>query len=368
MNRIAAIERNSSRQHGAVLLSRRARAVVATVLAAVRATVLATVLANVLAAVLATAASAVLVESALAQSWPARTITLVVPFPPGGGPDLFARILTEKLPPRLGQTMLVDNRPGVGGLAGANVVAKSAPDGHMFLIAPNTIAIAPHVLPAGAGGGVDVMRDLVPVILPAATPMMLVVNPSLGAKTVAELVAIAKQRPGLPYASAGNGSPMHIAGELFRKAAGVDLQHIPYKGVAPSVADTLGGQVQVLFVAMGGGIAQHLRSGKLQVLAVTERRRTALLPNVPTLAELGYKGVETDAWYGVLAPSGTPQSVIARMNQEINALLAMADVRERMNSAGIDVRGGTPEAFGAEMREDHARYGRIVREFGIKAD
>ncbi len=305
---------------------------------------------------------------AQAQTWPAKPITLVVPFPPGGGPDLFARILGEKLPARLGQPLVVDNKPGVGGLAGANAVAKSAPDGLTFLIAPNTIAISPHVLTKGAGGGVDVMKDLVPVIMPAATPMMLVVSPTLGVKSVAELVALLRQKPGMPYASAGNGSPMHIAGELFRKAAGVDMQHIPFKGVAPSVTAALGDQVQVLFVAMGGGIAQHLRSGKLTVLAVTEKRRTPLLPGVPTMAELGYKGVETDAWYGVLAPSGTPAAVIARMNQEINAVLAMAEVRERMNQAGMDVRGGSAEAFGAEMRDDHARYGRIVQEFGIKAD
>ncbi len=302
-----------------------------------------------------------------AQAWPSRGVTLVVPFPPGGGPDAFARITTEKLAAKLGQTMVVDNRPGVGGLAGASFVAKST-DGHTFLVAPNTIAIAPHILPKGAGGGIDVMKDLVPVITPAATPMMLVVNPSLGVKTVAELVAAAKAKPGIPYASAGNGSPMHIAGELFRKAAGVDLQHIPYKGVAPSVADTLGGQIQVLFVAMGGGIAQHLRSGKLQVIAVTEKRRSPLLPGIPTMGELGFKGVETDAWYGVFAPAGTPPAVVARMNQEINAMLALPDVRERMNTAGMDVRGGTAEAFAAEMREDHARYGRIVQEFGIKAD
>ena len=175
-------------------------------------------------------------------------------------------------------------------------------------------------------------------------------------------------RDRLPYASAGNGSPMHIGGELFRRAAGVDLTHVPFNGVAPSVTAVLGGQVDVLFVAMGGGIAQHLRSGKLLVIAVTEKRRTAQLPDVSTMRELGYPGVETDAWYGVLAPSATPPAVIARMNQEINAIIAMPDVKTRMNNAGIDVRGGTSEAFGAEMRDDHARYGRIVKEFGIKAD
>jgi tripartite-type tricarboxylate transporter receptor subunit TctC len=179
---------------------------------------------------------------------------------------------------------------------------------------------------------------------------------------------VAKKRAGLPYGSAGNGSPMHIGGELFKKAAGIDLQHVPFTGVAPSVTAALGGQVEVLFVAMGGGIAQHIRAGKLLVLAVTEKRRTQQLPDVPTMAEAGYPGVETDAWYGVLAPTGTPANVITRMNQEINYALTLPDVRSRMNNAGIDVQGGTPEAFGAEMRDDHARYGRIVKEFGIRAD
>ena len=305
---------------------------------------------------------------AYAQSWPSRPITLVVPFPPGGGPDFFSRVLAEKLSPKLGQPLLVDNRPGVGGLAGASFVAKAAPDGHTFLVAPNTIAIAPHLLPKGAGGGVDVMKDLVPVVMPSSTPMLLVVNPTLGVKSVPELLAYAKKNPGLAYATAGNGSPMHIAGELLKKAAGIDLLHVPYKGVAPSVADTLGGQVKVLFVAAGGGVIQHLRSGKLLPIAVTEKRRTALFPGLTTLTELGIPGVEVDAWYGVLAPAGTPAPVIARFNAEINAVIAMPDVRERLSTAGIDVRGGTPEAFGAEMREDHARYGRIVQEFGIKAD
>ena len=315
-----------------------------------------------------TALTGATLSSAQAQGWPQRPIKLVVPASAGGTVDLLTRAMSGKLGELLGQPMIVENRPGVGGLAGANQVAKSAPDGYSFLVAPNTIAIAPHLLAKGAAGGVDVMKDLVPVIMPAATPMMLVVNPSLGVKTVAELVAVAKKRPGLPYGSAGNGSPMHIGGELFKKAAGIDLQHVPFTGVAPSVTAALGGQVEVLFVAMGGGIAQHIRAGKLLVLAVTEKRRTQQLPDVPTMAEAGYAGVETDAWYGVLAPTGTPVAVITRMNQEINYALTLPDVRSRMNNAGIDVRGGTPEAFGTEMRDDHARYGRIVKEFGIRAD
>jgi tripartite-type tricarboxylate transporter receptor subunit TctC len=306
--------------------------------------------------------------TAVAQPYPARPVTLVVPFPPGGGPDLFARILAERLPSKLGQPVVVENRPGVGGIAGANSVAKSAPDGHTLLLAPNTIAIAPHLLPKGAGGGVDVIADLAPVIMPASTPMLLVVHPELGVKSVDELVAAAKKNPGQPYASAGTGSPMHIGAELFKKAAGVDLFHVPYKGVAPSVAAALSGQVKILFTAGGGSVAPHLRAGRLRALAVTEKRRTALFPGIPTLAELGYPGVEVDAWYGVLAPAATPAAVIARLNREINAVIEQSDVRERLNTAGIDVRGGTPEAFGAEMREDYARYGRIVQELGIKAD
>jgi len=256
----------------------------------------------------------------------------------------------------------------VGGLAGASAVAKAPADGYTMLVAPNTIAISPHLLPKGAGGGVDVMKDLVPVIMPASTPMILVVNPSLGVKSVPELVALAKKEPGIAFATAGNGSPMQIAGELFKKAAGIDLLHVPYKGVGPSLNDTLSGQVKVLFVSLAGGVSQHIKSGKLVPIAVTEKRRTPLLPDVPTMAELGYKGVEVDAWYGVLVPTGTPAEAIALLNREINAVIQLPDVRERLAGVGIDVRGGTAEAFGAEMRDDNARYGRIIQEFGIKAD
>jgi tripartite-type tricarboxylate transporter receptor subunit TctC len=164
----------------------------------------------------------------------------------GRGVDLTARLLAEKLTERLGQRFLVENRPGVGGLAGANAVAKSAPDGHTLLVAPNTIAISPHILAKGVAGGVDILKDLVPIVMPASVPMLMVVNPQFGAKTPAELVALAQRNPGLPYGSAGNGSPMHFAGEMFKKATGVDMQHVPYKGVGPSVTDAVGGQVKVL--------------------------------------------------------------------------------------------------------------------------
>ena len=306
--------------------------------------------------------------SALAQSYPARQVSIVVPFPPGGGVDLAARVIGEKLAARLGQSFVVDNRPGVGGLAGASIVARAAPDGHTLLMAPNTIAISPHILVKGAAGGIDVLKDLVPIIQPAYVPMVLVVHPQLGVTTVAELIALAKRSPGLPYASAGNGSPMHFAGEMFKKAAGVDMLHVPYKGMQASITDTLGGQVKVLFVSLGSAVIPLIKANKLVPLAVTEARRTQFLPDLPTLTELGIPGVEVDAWYGLLAPRGTPAAVIARLNQEINAILEMPEVREKLNAGGIELRGGTAEAFGVAIRDDYARYGRIAQEIGIKSD
>lgn len=311
--------------------------------------------------------ASLVVGIAHAQGFPTKPITIIVPFPPGAGPDFAARAIGEKLSPRIGQPVIVENRPGVGGFVGANAVAKAPADGHTLLLTPNTLMIAPHILSKGAGGGLNVLNDLAPVAPVGSTPMLLVANPQLGVKTAQEFIALAKKSPGLAYASAGNGSPMHIAGELLKKSAGIDLLHVPYKGVAPAVTDTLGGQVKVLFVALGG-VSQHIKSGKLVALAVVEQKRTPLLPEVPTLAELGYRDVVVDAWYGVLAPKGTPDGVIAKLNDELNAVLAMPEVKERLAGAGIEARGGTAAQLGAQMRDDHARYGRIVREFGIQAD
>jgi tripartite-type tricarboxylate transporter receptor subunit TctC len=302
-----------------------------------------------------------------AQAWPNKIITLVVPFPPGGGVDLFARITAEKLAPKLGKPLVIENKPGVGGLAGANTVYRAAPDGSTFLVAPNTIFAAPFLMASGATGGVKVM-ELTPVILPAQTPMMLVVNPALGAKSVDDLVKLAKAKPGMNYGSAGNGSPMQFAGELFKKSAGIDLTHVPYKGVAASVTATVSNEVSILFVSLGGGVAGLLESGTLVPLAMTQKKRTELLPKVPTMGELGYKSVEADAWYGVFAPPGTPAAVVEQMNAEINSMLKLPDVKARLNTVGIDVAGGTPQDLAAEMREESARDERVIREFDIKFD
>jgi tripartite-type tricarboxylate transporter receptor subunit TctC len=302
-----------------------------------------------------------------AQGFPTRAITIVVPFPAGGGPDLAARILAEKLAPRLGQPVVVDNKPGAGGLVGANGVAKSAADGHTLLLTPNTLVISPHVLPKGAGGGVDVLKDLVPVIAPASTPMVLVANPQLGVNNIAELLALARKSPGLPYASAGNGSPMHFAGEMFKKSAGVDMLHVPYRGTAPALTALLGGEVKLLYVGLGGALP-HLKSGKLVALAVTEKSRSELLPQTATITEQGVRNVEVNAWYGVFAPTGTPVAVVGKLNAEINEVLRMPDVRAKLQGAGLEVLGGGAQVLAGFMKEDDARYGAIARELSIKAD
>lgn len=304
---------------------------------------------------------------AAAQTFPSKPITIVVPFPPGGGPDLAARVLAEKMAPKLGQPVVVDNRPGAGALLGASTVARSAADGHTLLLTPNTMAISPHVLPAGAGGGVDVQKDLVPVISPATTPMVLVANPSLGVTNLKAALEAARKSPGLPYGSPGNGSPMHFAGEMLKSAAKVDLMHVPYRGVGPSITAALSGEVKLLFTGLGGAVP-HIKGGKLVPLALTEKKRSPLLPDVPTATEQGVSGVEVNAWYGVFAPTGTPAPVIARLNQAFNEALQLPDVREKLAGAGLDVLGGTPQVLADFMKADNERYGKLAKELNIKAD
>jgi tripartite-type tricarboxylate transporter receptor subunit TctC len=307
------------------------------------------------------------VQPALAQTFPTKNVTVVVPFPPGGGPDLMARVFAEKLAAKWGKPVVVENRPGAGALLGAQAVAKSQADGHTLLLTTNTMVISPHVLSPGAGGGVDVHVDLVPVVAPATTPMAMLANAAVGVKDLKEAMALASKQPGMPYGSAGNGSPMHFAGEMLKRAAGVDLLHVPYKGVAPSVVAALGGEVKFLFVGLGGALP-HIRSGKLVPLAVTEKSRSPLLPEVPTAGEQGVRGVEVNAWYGVFAPSGTPSAVRAQINADINEVLRLADVRDKLATAGLDVLGGPEQVLGDFMKADRQRYSQLTKELNIKAD
>jgi tripartite-type tricarboxylate transporter receptor subunit TctC len=304
---------------------------------------------------------------AMAQAFPGKPITIVVPFPPGGGPDLAARVLAEKLAPRFGQPVVVENRPGAGALLGAGAVARSAPDGHTLLLTPNTMVISPHVLAPGAGGGVDVHKDLVPVISPATTPMVMVANPQLGATNLKAALDAARKSPGLPYGSPGNGSPMHFAAEMLKRSAQVDLLHVPYRGVGPSIAAALSGEVKLLFTGLGGAVP-HIKAGKLVPLALTEKQRSPLLPDVPTATEQGVAGVEVNAWYGVFAPTGTPPAVVTRLNREFNDALQLPEVREKLAGAGLDVLGGTPQVLADFMKADNERYGKLARELNIKAD
>jgi tripartite-type tricarboxylate transporter receptor subunit TctC len=306
-----------------------------------------------------------LAAGAWAQTFPSKQVTLVVPFPPGGGPDVAARVIAEKLAPRLGQAVVVENRPGAGALLGASFVAKAAPDGHTLLLTPNTMAISPHVLAPGAGGGIDVNRDLLPVIAPATTPLVLVASPSLGVSNLKGLLEQAR-KGGLAYGSPGNGSPMHFAGEMFKRSAAVDLLHVPYRGVAPSLNAALAGEVKLLYTGVGGAL-QHIKAGKLVPLALTEKARSALLPDVPTATEQGVANVEVNAWYGVFAPAATPAAVVQRINQEINAVIRLPDVRERFLGAGIEPLGGTAQVLADFMKADTQRYGQLARELGIKA-
>lgn len=307
------------------------------------------------------------VHPLLAQTFPAKNVIVVVPFPPGGGPDLMARVFAEKLAARWGKPVVVENRPGAGALLGAQAVAKSPADGHTLLLTTNTMVISPHVLPPGAGGGVDVHADLLPVVAPASTPMAMLANPALGVKDLKEAMALASKQAGMPYGSAGNGSPMHFAGEMLKRAAGVDLLHVPYKGVAPSVMATIGGEVKFLFVGLGGALP-HIKSGKLVPLAVTEKNRSSLLPEVPTAGEQGVRGVEVNAWYGVFAPAGTPNAVRAQINADINEVLKLSDVRDKLTAAGLDVLGGPAQVLGDFMKADRQRYGLLAKELNIKAD
>jgi tripartite-type tricarboxylate transporter receptor subunit TctC len=303
---------------------------------------------------------------ATAQTYPSRPVTLLVSSAPGAGVDFFARILAERLRPRLNQSVVVENRPGASGMLAAGLAVKAAPDGHTLFLMPNTLVAAPYVLSSQAAT-VNVLTELAPVVMPVATLMVLAANGKSGLNSVADVVASARRASGLHYAAGDNGSPMHILGEQLKKRAGVDMTFVPYKGVAQAVAAALGGQVNVIWMPSSNNL-QHFRSGALRVLAHASPKRSALLPDVPTMIELGYKDMDSVAWFGVLAPLATPGAVITRVNSEINAVLATAEVREALNTAGYVPEGGTPEALATQMRNEDQHMRRLIAEIGVKAE
>jgi tripartite-type tricarboxylate transporter receptor subunit TctC len=300
--------------------------------------------------------------SAFAQGAPQRPITFVVPYAPGGGHDAMARIVAERLTARLGQTVLVENKPGAGGMIGAESVARAAPEGSTFLFAsPAETVIAPSAYKAMR---YDPAKDLAPVTLAAMTPLVIVAHPSTGVKSVADLLALAKARPGtLSFGTAGNGSSQHLAGVLLNKDTGIDLQHVPYKGAGPATNDVLGGQIPLAIVGMAP-VMGHIKAGKLVPVAVTQRSRASFAPDLPTVAE-SVRGFEATHWMGIFAPARTPPEVVQKMQSDIAAVVSAPDVKTRLLSMGIEPVGSTPAEFRDFLAADRERFATMFKLSGL---
>jgi tripartite-type tricarboxylate transporter receptor subunit TctC len=304
-------------------------------------------------------------DAAAAEVYPSQPIKWVVPFPPGGAMDTMARTLGESLSVSMKQPVVVENRPGAGGAIGSGIVAKAAPDGHTMLIVSIGHAVNPSIYPKLQ---YDATRDFEPVSLVGIVPNLLVAHPSVKANNVKELVALAKAQPGkLTYASAGNGTTVHLAAELFNSMAGVDIMHVPYKGSAPAVTDLMGGQVDIMFDSLSSA-RPYVESGKLKALAVTTAKRSDLFPNVPTISESGLPGYELSGWYAVFVPARTPKPVVDRLNAELVKALKQANVRARFAQIGAEPVGSSPQELANTLKTETARWAQIVRERNIKAD
>jgi len=302
---------------------------------------------------------AVLVFSAagtVAQGFPSKPVHIVVPFPPGGGADTLARIMEPKLAGIWAQPIVVENRPGASGHIGAEFVAKSAPDGCTLLMSSTASLTEKNV------------DQFAPVSLVSASAYIVTANPGVAAADIRELIALAKANPGkLTFGSSGTGAASHLSAELFKAAAGVDLLHVPYKGTGQALTDLLAGHVNLMF-APSQTVIPYLRAGKLKALAVTGARRSETLPDLPTVAESGLPGYEAVGWFGLLAPAATPKASVARASVDVNRVLAMSDVREKMLGLGAEPAGSTPEEFGRFIREDQAKWSKLMKEAGIKAE
>ena len=301
-----------------------------------------------------------------ASDWPAKPIRWIVPFPPGGAMDAIARILGEKAAKTLGQPFVIENRAGAGGNIGADLVAKSAPDGHTIMI--TSIGMATNK-PLYGKLSYDPVKDFAPVSLLAVVPNVLVTNQTQPqVKTVEDVIAAARANPGkLTYASAGNGTSIHLAGELFTALTKTDMLHIPYKGSGPAVADLLGGQVNYMFDSITSA-RPHLQSGKLRALAVTTAKRSSTLPNVPTMAEAGVPGYDVSPWFAVFAPAGTPKAVVGKLNAALIEAMKQPEVVSRFESIGAEAIGSSPEELGTHLARESARWTKLITERGIRPD
>ena len=297
-------------------------------------------------------------------AYPARPVKFIVPITPGGSNDVVARVIAQKLTEQWGQAVTVDNRPGAGMNLGADLVAKSPPDGYTWLLGANNIFVTnPHV----GKTPFDVFKDFTPISQVALVPFVLVVHPSVPAKNVAELVAYAKANPDkLNYGSSGNGSPQQLASEMLNHAAGIQMQHVPYKGAVPAITDLLGGRIQV-FIGAVNSLLPHIKEGKLRLIAGAGGKRFAAFPDLPAIAET-VPGVALDVWLGVFMPAGVPKDVVTRVNTDIARVLQLPDVKANLNGQGIETAPSSPEALAATIKDDYARWGKVIREANIKAD
>jgi tripartite-type tricarboxylate transporter receptor subunit TctC len=301
-----------------------------------------------------------------AQGYPNKTIRLIVPYAPGGATDIIGRAAAAEISKTIGQQVVIENRPGAGGNLGSEMVARAAPDGYTMLVSPSSLhGITPFLY---SKLNYDPNKDLAPVIVLGAFANVLVVNPGVKANTVSELISMIKSQPGkVSYASSGSGSTIHLSGEMFKHMLKLDIEHIPYKGSAPALTDLMGGQVQLMFDNIPSAIP-HIRSGKLRALATTGAKRSASLPDLPTMIEAGLSGYESTAWFGLAFPAGTPKDIIAKMNAEGVKATKSPEFIKRMNDLGYDIVGGPPEQMSAMIQDELKRWGPVVKASGAKVD
>jgi len=300
---------------------------------------------------------------AQASNYPNRAIHLIVPSEAGGGTDFTARTIGLKLSELLGQSLVVDNRPGAAGNIGVEQGARAASDGYTLVMPITSLPMSPWLYPKLS---YDPVKDLSPIILACAAPLIMVVNPQLPVNNVQEFIALAKKQPGqLNYANSGNGTTAHLAGELFKKMADIRMESVNYKGGGSSVIDTVAGRVQMYFSTIPAALP-HLKSGKLRALAVTSKHRVEMIPDMPTVDESGLPGFEVVGWFGIFAPTGTPNNVILKLNESINVVLKMPEIRERLARQGLIPGGGTPEALRDLLNADLSKWGKLIREIGLK--
>jgi tripartite-type tricarboxylate transporter receptor subunit TctC len=303
---------------------------------------------------------------AVAQTYPAKPIRLIVPFPPGGGTDIVARAIAPRFPEVAGVPLVIDNRPGGGTVIGAELAAHSAPDGYTIFMGTNTShAINPNLYPKLP---YDPIRDFAPLTKIASVPFMLVVHPSLPVRTVKDLVALAKARPDqLNFASSGNGTPGHLAGVMLNETAHINMAHVPYKGSGPALTATVSGETQLIFASLTSALP-FVKSGRLRVLAMSSAKRSPLLPDMVTIAESGYPDFEAITWYGLFAPAATPASIVTRLNADFVKILSSNDFKAWLADQGADAAPGTPDEFRAFMKAEIARYAPLIRKSGMRAD